>query len=107
MEILPESTSNSSAVGGLRGSDDGVTTSFQLSQNSRPPCSIIKDKFMMKAQVHVSKSFTISNVQALPRKNIIDKRSRSKITSMKMDLQKEFPRTQGSKSQDVARKIHN
>nr|GFA39435.1 Gag-Pol polyprotein [Tanacetum cinerariifolium] len=46
MEILPESTSNSSAVG----SDDGVTTSFQLSQNSRPPCSIIKDKYMMKAQ---------------------------------------------------------
>nr|GEZ58605.1 copia protein [Tanacetum cinerariifolium] len=33
------------------GSDDGVTTSFQLSQNSRPPCSIIKDKYMMKAQV--------------------------------------------------------
>nr|GEY94377.1 copia protein [Tanacetum cinerariifolium] len=32
MEILPESTSNSSAVG----SDDGVTTSFQRSQDSRP-----------------------------------------------------------------------
>nr|GFA59038.1 hypothetical protein [Tanacetum cinerariifolium] len=31
-------------------SDDGITTSFQLSQNSRPPCSIIKDKYMMKAQ---------------------------------------------------------
>nr|GFB57679.1 hypothetical protein [Tanacetum cinerariifolium] len=31
-------------------SDDGVTTSFYLSQNSRPPCSIIKDKYMMKAQ---------------------------------------------------------
>nr|GFA51163.1 hypothetical protein [Tanacetum cinerariifolium]GFA61845.1 hypothetical protein [Tanacetum cinerariifolium] len=31
-------------------SDDGVTTSLQLSQNSRPPCSIIKDKYMMKAQ---------------------------------------------------------
>nr|GEX73007.1 retrovirus-related Pol polyprotein from transposon TNT 1-94 [Tanacetum cinerariifolium] len=48
------------------GSDDGVTTSFQLSQNSRPPCSIIKDKFMMKAQVHVSKSSVISDVQTLP-----------------------------------------
>nr|GEX05267.1 retrovirus-related Pol polyprotein from transposon TNT 1-94 [Tanacetum cinerariifolium] len=34
------------------------------------PCSIIKDKYMMKAQVHVSKSFAISDVQALPlRKN--------------------------------------
>nr|GEU81075.1 hypothetical protein [Tanacetum cinerariifolium] len=64
MEILPESTSNSSVVG----SDDGVTNSFQLSQNSRTPCSIIKDKYMMKAQVHVSKSFAISDVQALPRK---------------------------------------
>nr|GFA10771.1 reverse transcriptase domain-containing protein [Tanacetum cinerariifolium] len=32
------------------------------------PCSIIKDKCMMKAQVHVSKSFAISDIQALPRK---------------------------------------
>nr|GEX04565.1 copia protein [Tanacetum cinerariifolium] len=32
-----------------------------------------RDKFMMKAQVHVSKSFAISDVQALPQKNIIDK----------------------------------
>nr|GEV06734.1 hypothetical protein [Tanacetum cinerariifolium] len=49
-------------------SDDGVTTSFQLSQNSRPPCSLIKDKYMMKAQVHVSKSFVISDEQALPQR---------------------------------------
>nr|GEZ23855.1 retrovirus-related Pol polyprotein from transposon TNT 1-94 [Tanacetum cinerariifolium] len=52
------------------GSVDGVTTSFQLSQNSRPPCSIIKDKYMMKAQVHVSKSFAISDVQALPQRKL-------------------------------------
>nr|GEW75630.1 hypothetical protein [Tanacetum cinerariifolium] len=52
------------------GSDDGGTTSFELSQNSRPPCSIIKDKYMMKAQVHVSKSFANSVVQALPRKKL-------------------------------------
>nr|GEW05093.1 retrovirus-related Pol polyprotein from transposon TNT 1-94 [Tanacetum cinerariifolium] len=32
------------------GSDDGVTTSFQLSQKFKTPCSIIKDKYMMKAQ---------------------------------------------------------
>nr|GFC52142.1 hypothetical protein [Tanacetum cinerariifolium] len=32
------------------------------------PCSIIKDKYMMKAQVHVSKSFEISDIQALPRR---------------------------------------
>nr|GFB05959.1 hypothetical protein [Tanacetum cinerariifolium] len=49
-------------------SDDGVTTSFQRSRNSRTPCSIIKDKYMMKAQVHVSKSFAISDVKTLPRR---------------------------------------
>nr|GEY46543.1 hypothetical protein [Tanacetum cinerariifolium] len=32
------------------------------------PCSIIKDKYMMKAQVDVSKSSAISDIQALPRK---------------------------------------
>nr|GFA60560.1 reverse transcriptase domain-containing protein [Tanacetum cinerariifolium] len=31
-------------------------------------CSIIKDKYMMKAQVHVSKSSAISDIQALPRR---------------------------------------
>nr|GEX97933.1 retrovirus-related Pol polyprotein from transposon TNT 1-94 [Tanacetum cinerariifolium] len=34
----------------------------------KTPCSIIKDKYMMKAQIHVSKSFGISDVQALPQK---------------------------------------
>nr|GEZ90995.1 copia protein [Tanacetum cinerariifolium] len=48
------------------GSVNGVTTSLQLSQNSRPPMLDHQDKFMMKAQVHVSKSFAISNVQPLP-----------------------------------------
>nr|GFC61384.1 hypothetical protein [Tanacetum cinerariifolium] len=32
------------------------------------PCSIIKDKYMMKAQVHVSKSSAISDEQPLPRR---------------------------------------
>nr|GEV90035.1 ribonuclease H-like domain-containing protein [Tanacetum cinerariifolium] len=32
-------------------SDDGVTTSFQRSQNSRPPMLDHQDKYMMKAQV--------------------------------------------------------
>nr|GEW05951.1 hypothetical protein [Tanacetum cinerariifolium] len=66
MEILPESTSNSSAVG----SDDGVTTSLQLSRNSRPPMLDHQDKYMMKGQVHVSKSSAISNEQPLPRKKL-------------------------------------
>nr|GEV06595.1 hypothetical protein [Tanacetum cinerariifolium] len=52
----------------LCGSDDGVTTSFQLSQNSRPPMLNHQDKYMMKAQVHVSKSSSISDVQALPQR---------------------------------------
>nr|GEW88554.1 putative ribonuclease H-like domain-containing protein [Tanacetum cinerariifolium] len=64
MEILPESSSNSSAVG----SDDDVTTSLQLSRNSRPPMLDHQDKYMMKAQVHVSKSSAISDIQALPRR---------------------------------------
>nr|GEW16072.1 putative reverse transcriptase domain-containing protein [Tanacetum cinerariifolium] len=50
------------------GSDDGVTTSLQLSQNSRPPMLDHQDKYMMKAQVHVSKSSAISDVQPLSRR---------------------------------------
>nr|GEX96900.1 hypothetical protein [Tanacetum cinerariifolium] len=50
------------------GSDDGVTTSLQLSQNSRPPMLNHQDKYIMKAQVHVSKSSAISDVQPLPRR---------------------------------------
>nr|GEY42409.1 hypothetical protein [Tanacetum cinerariifolium] len=82
MEILLESTSNRSASwkpcqGGssklnLPGhryrSDDGVTISFQRSRNSRPPMLDHQDKYMIKAQVHVSKSSAISDIQALPRK---------------------------------------
>nr|GEX09214.1 hypothetical protein [Tanacetum cinerariifolium] len=64
MEILPESTLNSSAVG----SDDDVATSLQLSRNSRPSMLDHQDKYMMKAQVHVSKSSVISDVQPLPRR---------------------------------------
>nr|GEV80098.1 hypothetical protein [Tanacetum cinerariifolium] len=40
----------------------------------KTPCSIIKDKYMMKAQVHVSKSSTISDVQALPQKETLSTR---------------------------------
>nr|GEU94591.1 retrovirus-related Pol polyprotein from transposon TNT 1-94 [Tanacetum cinerariifolium] len=50
------------------GSDDGVTTSLQLSQNSRPLMLDNQDKHMMKAQVHVSKYSAISDVQPLPRR---------------------------------------
>nr|GEX94501.1 retrovirus-related Pol polyprotein from transposon TNT 1-94 [Tanacetum cinerariifolium] len=50
------------------GSDNGVTTSLQLSRNSRPPMLDHQDKYMMKAQVHVLKSSTIFDVQPLPRR---------------------------------------
>nr|GEY26413.1 hypothetical protein [Tanacetum cinerariifolium] len=53
---------------GTGGSDDGVTTSLSLSRNSRPPMLDHQDKYMMKAQVHVSKSSTISDIQALSRR---------------------------------------
>nr|GEW41650.1 retrotransposon protein, putative, Ty3-gypsy subclass [Tanacetum cinerariifolium] len=51
-----------------RRSVDGVTTSFQRSRNSRPPMLDHQDKYMMKAQVHVSKSSAISDKQALPQR---------------------------------------
>nr|GFA55228.1 putative reverse transcriptase domain-containing protein [Tanacetum cinerariifolium] len=50
------------------GSDDDVTTSLQLSRNTRPPMLDHQDKYMMKAQVHVSKYFAISDEQPLPRR---------------------------------------
>nr|GEY74804.1 copia protein [Tanacetum cinerariifolium] len=53
---------------GTEGSDDCITTSLQLSRNSRPPMLNHQDKHMMKAQVHVSKSSVISDVQPLPRR---------------------------------------
>nr|GFB32400.1 hypothetical protein [Tanacetum cinerariifolium] len=52
----------------LEGSNDGVTTSLQLSQNSRPTMIDHQDKYMMKAQVHVSKPSAIFDIQALPRR---------------------------------------
>nr|GEY07540.1 retrovirus-related Pol polyprotein from transposon TNT 1-94 [Tanacetum cinerariifolium] len=52
------------------GSVDGVTTSLQLSQNSRPPMLDHQDKNMMKAQVHMSRSSAISDVQTLPQKKL-------------------------------------
>nr|GEY41211.1 eukaryotic peptide chain release factor GTP-binding subunit ERF3A isoform X1 [Tanacetum cinerariifolium] len=74
------------------GSDDGVTTSFQRSRNSRTPCSIIKDKYMMKAQVHVLKSSAISDVQALPRRKyfyyqVVKKVLRGRLLASFQDLE--------------------
>nr|GEV44169.1 reverse transcriptase domain-containing protein [Tanacetum cinerariifolium] len=43
----------------------------------KTPCSIIKDKYMMKGQVHVSKSSAISDVQALPQRKQYSSGSRS------------------------------
>ncbi|GJX68870.1 hypothetical protein Tco_0304597 [Tanacetum coccineum] len=43
-----------------------------LDESSLCQLDIDFDKFMMKAQVHVSKSSVISDVQALPQENIID-----------------------------------
>ncbi|GJZ80187.1 hypothetical protein Tco_0645024 [Tanacetum coccineum] len=46
----------------------GITTSSQKESRFTTSCSIDKDKYMMKAQVHVSKSSAISDVQELPQK---------------------------------------
>nr|GEW47521.1 hypothetical protein [Tanacetum cinerariifolium] len=50
------------------GSDNGVTTSLQLSRNSRSHMLDHQDKYMMKAQVHVLKFSAISDVQPLLRR---------------------------------------
>nr|GEV22277.1 reverse transcriptase domain-containing protein [Tanacetum cinerariifolium] len=83
MEILPESTSNSSAVAGnpvkevlpklnLPGHRIRRRRYNLISAESKfkTPCSIIKDKYMMKAQVHVSKSSVISDIQPLPQRKL-------------------------------------
>ncbi|GJV47492.1 retrovirus-related pol polyprotein from transposon TNT 1-94 [Tanacetum coccineum] len=53
-------------------------------------CSIDKDKFMMKAQVYVSKSSAISDVQALPQKNIIDKITHKVLVIMPKKMLREI-----------------
>nr|GEY68504.1 hypothetical protein [Tanacetum cinerariifolium] len=80
MEILLKSTSNSSAVGNpvkevlpkLNLPAHRISrwryNLIPAESKFKTPCSIIKDKFMMKAQVHVSKSYAISDMQALPQK---------------------------------------
>nr|GEU33579.1 hypothetical protein [Tanacetum cinerariifolium] len=40
----------------------------------KTPCLIVKDKYMMKAQVRVSKSSAISDIQALPQKGTLSTR---------------------------------
>nr|GEZ46570.1 hypothetical protein [Tanacetum cinerariifolium] len=65
-DILPESTSNSFAVDqtmALQPHSSGVKIQDL-------PCSIIKDKYMMKAQEHVLKSSAISDVQSLPQRKL-------------------------------------
>nr|GEY99807.1 Gag-Pol polyprotein [Tanacetum cinerariifolium] len=52
----------------LCGSDNDVTTSLQLSRNSRPPMLDHQDKYIMKAQVYMLKSFAISDEQPLPQR---------------------------------------
>nr|GEW30958.1 retrovirus-related Pol polyprotein from transposon TNT 1-94 [Tanacetum cinerariifolium] len=51
----------------------------------KTPCSIVKDKYMMKAQVHMSTSSAISDVQALLQKETLSTRfSNNTIMSNKM-----------------------
>nr|GEV16615.1 reverse transcriptase domain-containing protein [Tanacetum cinerariifolium] len=52
-------------------SDDGITTSFQRSRNSRPPMLDHQDKYMMKAQVHVSKSSAISGASSSMKETLL------------------------------------
>nr|GEZ22462.1 hypothetical protein [Tanacetum cinerariifolium] len=72
------------------GSDDGVTTSLQLSRNSRPSMLDHQDKYMMKAQI-VSKAFKISSMRVVTQDHM-----------RANDLSKKFPRTR----LQVSRKSH-
>nr|GEW39115.1 hypothetical protein [Tanacetum cinerariifolium] len=47
------------------GSDDGVTTSLQLSQNSRPPMLDHQDKHVMKAQEVIDNGATFQKTQVM------------------------------------------
>ncbi|GJW55191.1 retrovirus-related pol polyprotein from transposon TNT 1-94 [Tanacetum coccineum] len=49
-----------------------------------------RNKFMMKAQVHASKSSAISDVQALPQKNIIDKITHAVLVIMPKNMLREI-----------------
>nr|GEZ82869.1 retrovirus-related Pol polyprotein from transposon TNT 1-94 [Tanacetum cinerariifolium] len=78
-------------------SDDGVTTSLQLSQNSRPPMLDHQDKYMMKAQ----QAFKISSLRVKTQESqggIKDNDLKFKIQDHRRanNESKEFPRTQGS-----------
>nr|GEW33598.1 integrase, catalytic region, zinc finger, CCHC-type, peptidase aspartic, catalytic [Tanacetum cinerariifolium] len=98
-------------------SDDGVTTSLLLSRNSRPPMLDHQDKYMMKAQVHVSKSSAISDVQALPRRKyfyyqVVKQVLRGRLLASFQDLEHEGGdiRSQGGmrfKDNDFKIKIHD
>nr|GFB47489.1 hypothetical protein [Tanacetum cinerariifolium] len=101
----------------ILGSDDGVTTSLQLSRNSRPPILDHQDKYMMKAQVHVSKSSEISDVQPLPlRKHncqiyqVINHMLRGRLSASFQDLEHEGGDTRsqgGIKDNDSKIKIQD
>nr|GEX85816.1 hypothetical protein [Tanacetum cinerariifolium] len=76
MEILPESTSNSSAEVLLKLNLPGHRIRrwrynlTPVESKFKTPMLDRQDKNMMKAQVHVSRSFAISNVQTLPQKKL-------------------------------------
>nr|GFA23442.1 integrase, catalytic region, zinc finger, CCHC-type, peptidase aspartic, catalytic [Tanacetum cinerariifolium] len=92
-----ESTSNSSAVG----SDDGVTTSFQRSHNSRPPMLDHQDNYMMKAQGEiVSKAVKISSMRVATQESQGGMRFKDNDLKIKIQVHrhannesKKFPRT--------------
>nr|GFB68561.1 hypothetical protein [Tanacetum cinerariifolium] len=62
----------------FKDSDDGVTTSFQRSRNSRPPMLDHQDKYMMKAEVHVSKSSAISGASSFSKETLLSNLSSGK-----------------------------
>nr|GEW00291.1 retrovirus-related Pol polyprotein from transposon TNT 1-94 [Tanacetum cinerariifolium] len=97
----------------LCGSVNGVTTSFQWIQISRPPMLDHQDKYMMKAQVHVLKFSVISGVETLPLKKfyqVVKHMLRGRLLASSQDLEHEggVTRSQGDiKDNDVKIKIQD
>nr|GEV81160.1 UBN2 domain-containing protein [Tanacetum cinerariifolium] len=91
------------------GSDDGVTTSFQWSRNSRPPMLDHQDKFMMKAQ----QAFKISSMRVVTQES--QGGVKFKDNDIKIKIQdhrrannesKRFPRSMLQVSRKILGRIH-
>nr|GEV20009.1 retrovirus-related Pol polyprotein from transposon TNT 1-94 [Tanacetum cinerariifolium] len=79
VDIEKVAVRSSLRVPNIKGSDNGITTSLQLSQNSRPPMLDHQDKYMMKAQL-------VDERLLLPPKQTPPEVEKQSCTSLLLDL---------------------